>query len=209
MNKEERKNKENELDYLYNSSMEFTSTPLLKDELLADLNDFVDDKNEIIIDHDYEEDRSVLLAESLDRINKMTSMYLENSDEIINHPYIQEKIIDDASDLADIKFVQKITRMALVTQIKQIDRGDKSPKHFDTLYCGMREVRENIKQSSTTISNMESFYRTIRTDLGLSEKVESGESGENGESSSNITTQKNLNSYFENLIKQNKANPEK
>ena len=56
-------------------------------------------------------------------------------------------------------------------QIEQIEVGDGTPRHYETLSIMMREIRENIKQSTMTVSTMERFYKDIRSDSGMNDQI--------------------------------------
>ena len=68
-------------------------------------------------------------------------------------------------------FLQKMAKKAIITQLEQMDQGDLTPRHYETFYQGLKEIRENIKQATSTQSMMESFYKTIREDLGMTGNI--------------------------------------
>lgn len=195
MNKEERKKKENELDNLYNQSM---SEGGMDESLMADYSNFTDDE---YVEHDYESDIDEIYNESKEVVANMSSMYLDNNEELLQNNYIKKKIENDASNLSDIRFLQNITKKALIKQLKMIEQGDVTPRHFETLYGGMREMRENIKQSTTTVNVMEGFYRQLRDDLGMADNIGGNVSEE---TENNIIDQKTLNNRLDEILKKHK-----
>ena len=139
----------------------------------------------------------------------MSALYLDDNEELLDNNYIKKKIENDAENLSDIKFLQNITKTAIVKQMKQIEQGDVTPRHFETLYGGMKEMRENIKQSTTTINTMEGFYKQLRDDLGLKENIGADLEIEEGDAvNNNVIDQKSLNARLDEIIKKNKEEDE-
>lgn len=198
MDKEEKKNKENELDYLYNNSLSEGSS-LDTSNIMGDIDNFTDDEYE---EHDFENEMLNIYTESKEVIGNMSALYLDDNEELIENPYIQKKIQSDAQNLADMTFLQNIAKMAIVKQMKQIEQGDVTPRHFETLYGGMKEIRENIKQATVTVHTMEGFYKELRDDLGLKEQI--GDISEHSSENKNILDQKNLNVQLEEILKNRK-----
>lgn len=163
---------QDELDKLYNEAM--AATPSLQGTFaLAEPDDLgIDDELEKFEIYDYEQDMHEALVEGIETVDHMASLYLNGNQELVEHPYIKKKRLYDAVNQADMMFVQKMAKKALVMQAKQIDMGDATPRHYETFYAGLREVRENIKQLTTTQQQMEGFYKMLRTDLGMSETIE-------------------------------------
>jgi hypothetical protein len=68
----------------------------------------------------------------------------------------------------------------------------------------VKEMRENIKQSTTMTVAVESTYKEVKNDI-LTNKITSAELQENisigGSGKSDIVTTNNLNDYIENLKK--------
>jgi hypothetical protein len=130
----------------------------------------------------------------------MSDLYLNSNDALLKNKYIRNKVLTDAQNLADMFFLQKIAKRAITKQMEQIDSGEGSPRHYETLYNGMKEIRENIKQSTMTTSTMEGFYKQLRDDLGIEETI-----GDNDETNKgNITNQQDLNDKLDDIIKNQK-----
>lgn len=163
---------QDELDKLYNEAM--AATPSLQGTFsLAEPDDLgIDDELEKFEIYDYEQDMREALVEGIETVDHMAGLYLNGNSELVEHPYIKKKRLYDAVNQADMMFVQKMAKKALIMQAKQIDMGDATPRHYETFYAGLREVRENIKQLTTTQQQMEGFYKMLRGDLGMSEKIE-------------------------------------
>jgi hypothetical protein len=203
MNKEEKKKKEDELDYLYNQSMS-EGGDINGVNLMADYSDFTDEE---IIETDYDLEIAETYKESVDIVSSMSALYLDENKDLLENKYIKKKIENDASNLSDIRFLQNITKVAIVKQMKQIEQGDVTPRHFETFYGGMREMRENIKQSTTTINTMEGFYKQLRNDLGMDDSIGSDIDGGDGSGENeNIIDQKSLNARLDEIMKKKKGN---
>lgn len=200
MNKEEKKQKENDLDYLYDNAikeggkLEDTENMLLNPDILktADVS---------LHDTDYDKDLEDALTESISTVRSLAELYLSGNEDIINNPYIQKKIQKDAQNLADMQFLQTIGRKAIIKQVQSIEDADAaSPRHFETLYGGFKEIRENIKQSTLTSSTVEDFYLKLKKDLDIQTKPVEGSEEQKG----TIISADNLNSILENAIKKSK-----
>ena len=161
MSNDQKKNKINELEKLFEEAS--LNEPIVGD-LIANPQDLVNDEE---INHDYEQDLKDASDDSKEIVDSMASLYLNDNEKILNHPYLQKKRTNDSGNYADMVFLQTIAKKAIIKQLQQMDQGDLSPRHFETFYNGMKEIRENIKQATVTQSTMEDFYKTIRGDLGM------------------------------------------
>jgi hypothetical protein len=199
MKKEEKEKKENELDYIYNQA-ETEGGNIEPNGLLMESDEISEDFEPSDIDYDDELQSSY--DESKEIIENMSELYLDSNEEILSNKYIKNKVLTDAQNLADMFFLQKIAKRAITKQMQQIDAGEGTPRHYETLYNGMKEIRENIKQSTVTTSTMEGFYKQMREDLGLKDRLDSdvSEALEEG----NITTTRDLNDKLNDIIKSQK-----
>jgi hypothetical protein len=160
--------------------------------------------------HDYESDIEEVSKEAKDTLDSMAELYLGSNPEILNHSYIMRKKMHDAANHADMLFLQKMAKRALLMQLKQMDLGDTTPRHYETFYSGLKEVRENIKQSTSTQSLMEGFYRSIREDLGIETKPSVSETSEGAENGTEaVTNQRDLNAKLEEMARAMAANRDK
>jgi hypothetical protein len=203
MTNEEKKRKLEELDQLFS---EAESSPKLQNpmELMATLED-LPDLPEVEM-YDYDTDINVAAEEGKEVVNSMAGLYLNNNEEVLNHPYIKKKIEHDALNHGDMIFLRKMAQRVLIMQMKEIDLGNTTPRHFETFYAGLREMREINKQSTATQSVVESFYKTLKDDLGIQDKPMSDITDELKEDS-NITDQKALNTKLNELLsRMNKNN---
>jgi hypothetical protein len=206
MNSEEKKKKLQELEQLFSDA---ESSPSLQNpnDLMATLGD-LPDLPELEL-YDYDNDITDATVEGRDVVQNMAGLYLNNNEEVLSHPYIKKKIEHDATNHGDMIFLRKMAQRALIMQLKQLDMGDTSPRHFETFYSGLKEIREINKQSTATQSLVETFYKTLKDDLGIQDKPMASVVDENNEES-NITDQKALNNKLDEIIKNmNKNNGNK
>jgi hypothetical protein len=148
----------------------------------------------------YKEEMEITFYESKEVLENMATMYLDNKEELLSNKYIKNKVLNDAQNLSDMMFLQKIAKRAIVKQMQQIEMGDGTPRHYETLSIMMREIRENIKQSTLTVSTMEGFYLKIRNEMGMGNEIKSIESSVE-ENKTEITTVNNINDKLEELLK--------
>ena len=200
MSEEEKKRKEEELNNLYSDAKNDSLD--MNNQLLALPEDFPD-MPELEM-YDYDKDLEESLKEGKEVIDNMAGLYLNNNTEILNHPYLLKKKQHDADNQADILFLKKMSKRALIMQLRSMDMGDTSPRHFETFYTGLREIREINKQSTSSQNLMETFYKTLKNDLGLEDKpIETTQTEKSVEG--NTTDQKSLNDKLRDLMKKKKS----
>ncbi len=204
MTEEEKKKMEEQLDFLYNESKSEGGEINNPSGLIAtpDMFGVNTEDNEM----NYKEEMKTSFYESKEVLENMASMYLDEKEELINNNYIKNKVLNDAQNLSDMSFLQKIAKRAIIKQMEQIEMGEATPRHYETLAIMMREIRENIKQSTVTVSTMEGFYKQIRVDMGLNETVNSSESESN---KPDIITTNDLNTKLDEIIKNRGKDPNK
>lgn len=196
LSKEEKKKQMEELESLYREAL--NSSP----ELINNIQELPDIAN--IEVYDYEKDIEESKAEGKEVIDNMADLYLGTSPEVLNHPYIKKKKYHDANNSADMLFLKKMAKRALIVQLKQMDIGDTSHRNFETFYAGIKEMRDIVKQSTSTQNLQETFYKQLKDDLGLQIAPIVNESS-SGDNSGTITSQKNLNDILKKMIdKKNK-----
>jgi len=208
MTKEDRERIEKELSDVYDDA----STNGVKVDntfnLLATMQDLGNDLEALEI-HNYDADVVETMQEGVETVDAMAELYLNNNKELLSNPYIVKKRMHDASNQADILFLQKITKKAIVMQLKAMDLGDNSPRHFETFYNGIKELRENIKHASVTQNQMEGFYKQIRTDLGIATDPIGKEIEQDSNTPKhNIVDPKNLNAFADAHMEQMKKDME-
>jgi hypothetical protein len=202
MTDEEKKKLEEELNIFYEQSKMEGGDLENPEKLLANPEMFGINRTDD--DIDYKEEMKLSFYESKEILENMASMYLDSKEELISNNYIKNKVLNDAQNLSDMSFLQKIAKRAIVKQMQQIEMGEATPRHYETLGILMREIRENIKQSTLTVSTMEGFYQKIRNDIGLGNEIKSIESAE--ENKTEITTVNNINDKLEEILKKRNSN---
>jgi len=203
MTDEEKKKLEEQLDFLYTESKTEGGNLDNPEELIADVSIFGVNKSDNEIN--YKEEMESAFYESKEVLENMASMYLDGEEKLLNNKYIKNKVLNDAQNLSDMRFLQKIAKRAIIKQMEQLEMGEATPRHYEMLSVMMREIRENIKQSTVTVTTMEGFYKEMRIDMGLNKELKLNE----GETSikTDIVTTNDLNSRLEDILKnRNKGN---
>ncbi len=202
MTEDEKKKLEEQLSYLYNESKSEGGELQNPEGLIANSSTFglEEGSNEM----DYKEEMKTSYYESKEVLENMAAMYLDDKQELIQNNYIKNKVLNDAQNLSDMSFLQKIAKRAIVKQMEQIEMGEATPRHYETLAIMMREIRENIKQSTVTVSTMEGFYKQLRVDMGLNQQISAGELS-NEPQKTDIITANDVHSRLDEIIK-NRSN---
>lgn len=126
-----------------------------------------------IYDYDTDIDESKVQANEV--LESLVDLYLGDNPTVIKHPYILNKMKEDAQVYADTIFLQKMTRKNFLTQLKQVDNGDSSARMHEVINQSISQIRDNIKFSQSQRTELEKFYKEMRKDLGLNEIAESNE----------------------------------
>ena len=143
------------------------SKHLANDEYLPDL-------GEIKI-YDYESDLTVANQRSMEVLESLVDLYLGDVPALKEHPYLKNKMKEDAKVYAESIFLSKMTRKNFLTQLNQIDSGESSARMHEVVNQTIGQIRENSKFSSNQRTELEKFYKTLRKDLGLNDNIESPE----------------------------------
>ena len=191
---EKTKKLEEALDSLYEAS----KLAELEGDLLANGDDLPDINNLVV--YDYDSDMALIEADSIALVTNLAKLYLNGDQHTLNNDYIKTKILKDAENLADMEFLKKMSKRALLQQLRVIDAGSITPRDMEVFFQGSKEVRDSIKQSSETQFKMESFYKSIRKDLGIQD-VPIGDD-KMKEDTKKSTSMKDLNDQLEEIKKQ-------
>ena len=148
--------------------------------------------------HDYEEEMEGIQARSSDIIDNLVKLYLGDDDKLLNHDYIARKREKDADYFSKLDFLVNSSQRTLISIMKEIDMGAATPRMFEVLSMLQKEMRENIKLSSTNLSNIEKFYKDMREDLGLSSQPGGKKEDMDGE----IVSFENLNKKIDGWLKE-------
>ena len=153
---------QDEFDEIQSENGEFDiSKHLARPEDLPDL-------GEIEI-YDYDSDMTVASQQSMEVLESLVDLYLSDVPELKEHPYIRNKMRDDALVYAETIFLSKMTRKNFLSQLRQVDNGDNSARMHEVVNQTIGKIRENSKFSSTQRTELEKFYKGLRKDLGLNE----------------------------------------
>lgn len=156
----ERNRLQDEFDQIQSENNEFDiSKHLAKPDDLPDL-------GEIQI-YDYESDMTVSSQQSMDVLESLVDLYLSDVPQLKDHPYIKNKMKEDAQVYAEAIFLTKMTRKNFLNQLRQVDNGDSSARMHEVVNQTIGQIRENAKFLSNQRTDLEKFYKTLRNDLGL------------------------------------------
>jgi hypothetical protein len=187
---------QDEFDEIQSENGEFDiSKHLARPEDLPDL-------GEIEI-YDYDSDMTVASQQSMEVLESLVDLYLSDVPELKEHPYIRNKMRDDALVYAETIFLSKMTRKNFLSQLRQVDNGDNSARMHEVVNQTIGQIRENAKFLSGQKTELEKFYKTLRKDLGYNEiepestKVEGDDNVSDG---GEITDNRKLNEMIKNAM---------
>jgi hypothetical protein len=150
--------------------------------------------------YDYDSDLTVVTQKGMEVIESLVDLYLSEFGDLKNHPYIRNKVREDAMVYAETLFLSKMTRKNFLTQMRQVDNGDNSARMHEVINQTIREVRENMKFSSSQRTELEEYYKKFREDLGeISTSLKTELSG--SKDNSQIVDNKKLNDMISDMIK--------
>ena len=175
--------------------------------------DDLPDLGEIEI-YDYDTDLTVASQQSMDVLESLVDLYLSDIPQLKEHPYIRNKLKEDAMVYAEGIFLQRMTRKNFLTQMRQIDNGDNSARMHEVLNQTIGQIRENSKFLMGQRTEFEKFWKTLRKDMGYneiespdikqSESMDEDSGSDNGE----IFDNRKLNDMIKNAM-MNKDNDKK
>lgn len=152
--------------------------------------------------YDYDADLLVSSENSMVILEELVDLFLNDAPALKEHPYIKTKMREDAMVYAEAVFLTKMTRKALLSQLRQIDNGDNSARMYEIVNQTFAQIRENAKFLSNQKTELEKFYKNLRKDMGYSEienhdvKIEDSSEPENL-----ITDNRRLNDIIKNVLK--------
>lgn len=150
--------------------------------------------------YDYDSDLTVASHKGLEVIESLVDLYLSEFGDLKAHPYIRNKVKEDAMVYAETLFLQKMTRKNFLTQLRQIDNGDNSARMHEIINQTIREIRENSKFSSSQRTELEEYYKKFREDLSevaTSLQKDTSQSNDDGQ----IVDNKKLNDLISEAMK--------
>jgi hypothetical protein len=154
--------------------------------------------------YDYDSDLTVVTQKGMEVIESLVDLYLSEFGDLKSHPYIRNKVREDAMVYAETLFLSKMTRKNFLTQMRQVDNGDNSARMHEVINQTIREIRENSKFSSSQRTELEEYYKKFRQDLGevaASMKIENSGKEDDGQ----IVDNKKLNGLISEAMKKKKG----
>lgn len=160
---EKEKNRiQDEFDQIQSENGDFDiSKHLARPEDLPDL-------GEIEI-YDYDTDMTASNQQSMDVLESLVDLYLGDIPDLKAHPYIKNKMKEDAMVYAEAIFLSRMTRKSFLGQMRQVDNGDNSARMHEVVNQTIGQMRENAKFLSGQRTELEKFYKTLRKDMGREE----------------------------------------
>lgn len=153
---------QDEFDQIQSENSDFDiSKHLARPEDLPDL-------GEIEI-YDYDTDMTASSQQSMEVLESLVDLYLGDIPDLKAHPYIKNKMKEDAMVYAESIFLSKMTRKSLLGQMRQVDNGDNSARMHEVVNQTIGQMRENSKFLSGQRTELEKFYKTLRKDMGHDE----------------------------------------
>jgi hypothetical protein len=149
--------------------------------------------------YDYEADLNFVTNKGLEILSSLVDFYFSDYPEIKDHPYIKNKLNEDAMVYAETLFLQRMTRKNFLHILKQIDNGDNSARMHEVVNQTIKEIRENSKFASTQRNDLERYYKEFRLDVIESSQYISDKS--NSDDDGVKIDNKNLNDMINNMIK--------
>jgi hypothetical protein len=198
----ERNRLQDEFDQIQSENNEFDiSKHLATAEFLPDLGEI-----EIF---DYNAEITVSTQQSIDVLESLVDLYLSDVPQLKEHPYIRNKMREDASVYAEAIFLVKMTRKNFLSQLRQVDNSDNSARMHEVINQTIGQIRENGKFLSNQRTELEKFYKNLRKDMGYDEienpeikkaEEQKQESGSDGA----VMKNRDLNDMIKNAMTQKK-----
>ena len=205
-NEQEKINLQDQFEQIQNTNPFNTPTDMTK--YLASEEDLAD-FGEIQI-YDYDSDLTKATEQSYEVLKSLVDLYLGDVPSVSDHKYIKTKMREDAQVYAETIFLNKMTRKNFLTQLKQIDGGDTSARLHEIVNQTISQIRENSKYSAQLRTQLESFYKEIRKDLGLNDLAQGNAAkpeepqAEEGKEEGRIVDPKQLNDMIDTYLKNKK-----
>ncbi len=155
--------------------------------------------------YDYDSDLTVVTQKGIEVIESLVDLYLSEFGDLKSHPYIRNKVREDALVYAETLFLQKMTRKNFLTQLRQIDNGDNSARMHEVINQTIREIRENSKFSSSQRTELEEYYKKFRDDLTEVSSTMKTDSPKTGDDDGQIVDSKKLNDLISEAMKKKKS----
>lgn len=165
MNKQEKENLQTELEAIELDISEKIEN-LNPEDLFAEEGELPALSQSGVATLDYDSQIKDIQNDATMVINNLAELYL-GDEKLLNHPYITEKRRKDADYYGKLEFLVKTSQKTLISVMREIDTGQANARMFEVQSMLQKEMRDNIKLSLGSLANIESFYKTIREDLGM------------------------------------------
>jgi hypothetical protein len=99
-------------------------------------------------------------------LESLVDLYIGDVPRLKEHPYIKNKMKEDAMVYAEALFLTRMTRKNFLTQMRQVDNGDGSARMHEVLNQTVGQIRENAKFLSGQKTKLEEFWKNLRKDMG-------------------------------------------
>lgn len=119
--------------------------------------------------YDYDTDMTASSQQSMEVLESLVDLYLGDIPDLKAHPYIKNKMKEDAMVYAEAIFLARMTRRSFLGQMRQVDNGDNSARMHEVVNQTIGQMRENAKFLSGQRTELEKFYKTLRRDMGHEE----------------------------------------
>ena len=163
--------------------------------------------------YDYDSDLTVSSQQSMEVLESLVDLYLGDIPDLKSHPYIRNKMKEDAMVYAEAIFLAKMTRKSFLGQMRQVDNGDNSARMHEVVNQTIGQIRENSKFLSGQRTELEKFYKTLRKDMGHEEieRVKSDVASEEPNEKGEVTDNRSLNEMIKKamLSKEEEKNKKK
>jgi hypothetical protein len=159
--------------------------------------------------YDYDSDLTVATQKGNDVLESLVDLFLGDFPELKNHPYIRNKVKEDALVYAESLFLQKMTRRNFMTQLRQVDNGDNSARMHEVINQTISQIRENSKFASTQRTDLEKFYKNFRADIMevMEKSISKYTDGSKKKKDSEVVNSAKLNDLINEALKNNKKDP--
>lgn len=121
--------------------------------------------------YDYEKDVDESIDKAKGIITSLADLYLGDSKKAIEHPYIKNKIEEDAAIYAESIYLNKWSRRLIIKLMEQIDSGDAGARMYEVYNQLLKQMADSNKDNRTSKTEIEKFYRDLRIDLGLNDEL--------------------------------------
>lgn len=159
--------------------------------------------------YDYDSDLTVATQKGNEVLESLVDLFLGDFPELKNHPYIRNKVKEDALVYAESLFLQKMTRRNFMTQLRQVDNGDNSARMHEVINQTISQIRENSKFASTQRTDLEKFYKDFRRDITeVMEKSIDKHTGSKKKKDSEVVNSAKLNDLINEALKKSKKDPD-